>query len=85
MILHGIKTFIGILALLVLIAGFYYRIEIQRRYPGFDPTLMATGAFFLAGIIYAVIDRNIVIAFITMAVTAAIPYLKQSIVAYWPY
>ena len=85
MIFHRIKAAIGILSLLVLIAGFYYRLEIQQQYPGFDPTLMATGAFFFTGIIYAVIDRNITIAFITMAVTAAIPYLKQSIVAYWPY
>jgi hypothetical protein len=46
---------------------------------------MATGIFFLAGIIYAVIDRNIIIAFITMTVAVAIPYLKQWIVAFWPY
>ncbi|WP_155309373.1 hypothetical protein [Desulfosarcina ovata] len=76
---------IGIIALLVLIAGFHYRMEIQQRYPEFDPTLMATGIFFLAGIIYAVIDRNIIIAFITMAVAVAIPYLRQWIVVYWPY
>ena len=85
MTLYRVKSAIGIMVLIVLVAGFYYRIEIQQRYPEFDPTLMATGIFFLAGIIYAVIDRNIIIAFITMVVAVAIPYLKQWIVAYWPY
>jgi hypothetical protein len=85
MTFYKVKAAIGIFALLVLVAGFYYRIEIQQRYPEFDPTLMATGVFFLAGIIYAVIDRNIIIAFVTMAVAVAIPHLKQWIVVYWPY
>ncbi|GAB6908824.1 membrane hypothetical protein [Desulfosarcina cetonica] len=85
MIFPRVKAVIGIITLLVLIAGFHYRMEIQQRYPEFDPTLMATGIFFLAGIIYAVIDRNIIIAFITMAVAVAIPYLRQWIVVYWPY
>ena len=35
--------------------------------------------------IYAVMDRNIVIAFIVITVTVAIPFLKQWVVAYWPY
>ncbi len=82
---YRIKAAIGIIALVVLVICFGYQMEIRQRYPEFDPTLMATGVFLLAGMIYAVIDRNIIIAFITFAVTVAIPFLNQWIVAYWPY
>lgn len=80
-----LKAATGFIVIMILMAGFYYQIEIRRRYPGFDPTLMATGAVFLAGMIFAVIDRNIIIAFIVIAVTVAIPFLKKWMVAYWPY
>ena len=34
---------------------------------------------------FAVMDRNIIIAFIVITVTVAIPLLKQWVVDYWPY
>ncbi|MGA9535821.1 MAG: hypothetical protein WBR24_07915 [Desulfobacterales bacterium] len=80
-----LKTVTGLIVLLILVVGFYFQMEIRRRYPGFDPTLLVTGVLFFAGMIYAVMDRNIIIAFITITVTVAIPYLKQWVVAYWPY
>lgn len=80
-----IKTVTGLLVLLILMSAFYFQMEIRLRYPGFDPTLLVTGALFFAGMIYAVMDRNIVIALIIITVTVAIPFLKQWMVAYWPY
>lgn len=80
-----LKTVTGLIVLLILMVGFYFQMEIRRRYPGFDPTLWFTGVLFFTGMIYAVMDRNIVIAFIVITVTVAIPLLKQWVVDYWPY
>lgn len=80
-----LKTVTGLIVLLILVAGFYFQMEIRRRYAGFDPTLWVTGVLFFAGMIFAVMDRNIVIAFIVITVTVAVPFLKQWVVVYWPY
>ena len=80
-----LKTVTGLIVLLILVAGFYFQVEIRRRYAGFDPTLLVTGVLFFAGMIFAVMDRNIIIAFIVITVTVAVPFLKQWVMVYWPY
>jgi hypothetical protein len=80
-----LKTVTGIIVLLILAAGFYFQLEIKQRYPAYDPTLLATGAIFLTGMIYAVTERNIIIAFIVLVATIAVPFLKQWVIIYWPY
>ena len=80
-----LKTVTGLIVLLILMVGFYFQMEIRLRYPDFDPTLLVTGALFFTGMIYAVMDRNIIIAFTVIAVTLVIPFLKQWVVANWPY
>jgi hypothetical protein len=80
-----LKTVTGIIVLLILAAGFYFQLEIKQRYPAYDPTLLATGAIFVAGMIYAVMERNIVIAIVVLLTTIAVPFLKQWVIIYWPY
>ena len=80
-----LKTISGLILLLILAAGFYFQLEIKQRYPAYDPTLLATGAIFVAGMIYAVMERNIIIAFIVLVATIAVPFLKQWVIIYWPY
>ena len=80
-----LKTISGLILLLVLAAGFYFQLEIKQRYPAYDPTLLATGAIFVAGMIYAVMERNIIIAFVILVATIAVPFLKQWVIIYWPY
>jgi uncharacterized paraquat-inducible protein A len=46
---------------------------------------LATGAIFVAGMIYAVMERNIIIALVVLVATIAAPFLKQWIIIYWPY
>ena len=80
-----LKTVTGIIVLLILAAGFYFQMEIKQRYPTYDPALLATGAMFIVGMIYAVMDRNIIIAIIILVATVAIPFLIHWVVIYWPY
>ncbi|MGB5986627.1 MAG: hypothetical protein WBG37_15080 [Desulfobacterales bacterium] len=80
-----LKTAAGLIVLLTLAAGVYFQAQIQKHYPGFDPTLWATGAVFFGGMTYAVMERNIIIVFIVLVATVAVPFLKQWAVAYWPY
>ena len=55
--------------MLIVAAGFYFQLEIKQRYPAYDPTLLATGAIFVAGMIYAVVERNIIIALAVLVAT----------------
>lgn len=80
-----LKTISGLILLLILSAGFYFQLEIKQRYPAYDPTLLAAGAIFVAGMIYAVMERNIIIAFVILVATIAVPFLKQWVIIYWPY
>ena len=80
-----LKTISGLILLLILAAGFCFQLEIKQRYPAYDPTLLATGAIFVAGMIYAVMERNIVIAIVVLLTTIAVPFLKQWVIIYWPY
>jgi hypothetical protein len=80
-----LKTISGLILLLILAAGFYFQLEIKQRYPAYDPTLLGTGAIFVAGMIYTVIERNIVIAIVVLLATIAVPFLKQWVIIYWPY
>jgi hypothetical protein len=80
-----LKTISGLILLLILAVGFYFQLEIKQRYPAYDPTLLATGAIFVAGMIYAVMERNIVIAIVVLLTTIAVPFLKQWVIIYWPY
>jgi hypothetical protein len=80
-----LKTISGLILLLILSAGFYFQLEIKQRYPAYDPTLLATGAIFVAGMIYAVMERNIIIAIVVLLATIAVPFLKQWVIIYWPY
>ena len=79
------KTISGLILLLILSAGFYFQLEIKQRYPAYDPTLLATGAIFVAGMIYAVMERNIIIAIVVLLATIAVSFLKQWVIIYWPY
>ena len=69
-----LKTISGLILLLILAAGFYFQLEIKQRYPAYDPTLLATGAIFVAGMIYAVMERNIIIALVVLVATIAAPF-----------
>ena len=80
-----LKTISGLILLLILAAGFYFQLEIKQRYPAYDPTLLATGGIFVAGMIYAVMERNIIIAIVVLLATIAVPFLKQWVIIYWPY
>ena len=80
-----LKTISGLILLLILAAGFYFQIEIKQRYPAYDPTLLTMGAIFVAGMIYAVMERNIIIAIVVLLTTIAVPFLKQWVIIYWPY
>ena len=80
-----LKTISGLILLLIVAAGFYFQLEIKQRYPAYDPTLLATGAIFVAGMIYAVMERNIIIAIVVLLATIAVPFLKQWVIIYWPY
>ena len=80
-----LKTISGLILLLILAAGFYFQLEIKQRYPAYDPTLLATGAIFVAGMIYAVMERNIIIAIVVLLATIAVPFLRQWVIIYWPY
>ena len=75
----------GLILVLIVAAGFYFQLEIKQRYPAYDPTLLATGAIFVAGVIYAVMERNIIIALVVLVATIAAPFLKQWIIIYRPY
>lgn len=80
-----LKTISGFILLLILASGFYFQIEIKQHYPYYDPTLLATGFIFFVGMIYAVMERNVIIAFIVLVATIAVPFLKQWVIVYWPY
>lgn len=80
-----LKTISGLILLLIVAAGVYFQLEIKQHYPAYDPTLLATGAIFVAGMIYAVMERNIIIALVVLLTTIAVPFLKQWVVIYWPY
>ena len=80
-----LKTIGGLILVLIVAAGFYFQLEIKQRYPAYDPTLLATGAIFVAGMIYAVMERNIIIALVVLVATIAVPFLKQWVIIYWPY
>ena len=80
-----LKTISGLILLLILSAGFYFQLEIKQRYPAYDPTLLATGAIFVVGMIYAVMERNIIIAIFVLLATIAVSFLKQWVIIYWPY
>ena len=82
---HILKTITAFILLLIVASGLYFQIEIKRHYPDYDPTLLATGAIFFFGMIYAVMERNIIIAFIVLVATIAVPFLKQWAIIYWPY
>lgn len=80
-----LKTISGLILVLIVAAGFYFQLEIKQRFPAYDPTLLATGAIFVAGVIYAVMERNIIIALVVLLATIAVPFLKQWVIIYWPY
>jgi hypothetical protein len=80
-----LKTISGLILVLIVAAGFYFQLEIKQRFPAYDPTLLATGAIFVAGVIYAVMERNIIIALVVLVATIAVPFLKQWVIIYWPY
>jgi uncharacterized SAM-binding protein YcdF (DUF218 family) len=80
-----LKTISGLILVLIVAAGFYFQLEIKQRFPAYDPTLLATGAIFVAGVIYAVMERNIIIALVVLLATIAVPFLMQWVIIYWPY
>jgi hypothetical protein len=80
-----LKTISGLILVLIVAAGFYFQLEIKQRFPAYDPTLLATGAIFGAGVIYAVMERNIIIALVVLLATIAVPFLMQWVIIYWPY
>jgi hypothetical protein len=80
-----LKTISGLILVLIVAAGFYFQLEIKQRFPAYDPTLLATGAIFVAGVIYAVMERNIIIALVVLVATIAVPFLRQWVIIYWPY
>jgi uncharacterized SAM-binding protein YcdF (DUF218 family) len=80
-----LKTISGLILVLIVAAGFYFQLEIKQRFPAYDPTLLATGAIFVAGMIYAVMERNIIIALVVLLATIAVPFLMQWVIIYWPY
>lgn len=74
-----------LLLLLLIPAGFYFETEIRRYVPDYSSMLFFSGVICLAGLVYSLLVRNLFIAFITVAVTAALPLLITWTKEYWPF
>ena len=66
------------------IAGLYYESAIRKYFPEYSAVLFTSAVICFAGLIYALIMRNLVIALLTVLGAAAVPWLVAWFTNYWP-
>ncbi len=80
-----IKIGMAFILIMSIIAGIYYESVIRRYFPAYSAILFVSGIVCFAGFIYALIMRNLFIALLTIIGTAAIPWLVNWFMVYWPF
>ncbi|QTA83862.1 Uncharacterized protein dnl_62830 [Desulfonema limicola] len=84
MIIFFLRAFAALLLLLSIPAGFYYESLIQTYIPSYSSQLFFSGMICFTGLIYSLLARNLFLAFITIMVTIALPWLAKWFWVYWP-
>ncbi len=82
------KQILAVLTLLFLvsiIAAIGCENSIREYFPRFDGNLYASGSIFLFGFTYAMVVRNFIIFFISMAAAIATPWVAEWFHSHWPY
>jgi hypothetical protein len=72
-------------SIMSIFAGIYYESVIRRYFPAYSAILFVSGIVCVTGLVYALIMRNVFIALLTIIGTAAIPWLVNWFMAYWPF
>ena len=80
-----IKIAAAFILIVGVIAGLYYESAIRKYFPEYSAVLFASAVICFAGLIHALIMRNLLIALLTVCGAAAVPWMVVWFMNYWPF